>query len=238
MTDEVTIQQPSVQQTAAAAATEAAIDAVVTNAPPEKTEAAFNRSSIEHRRSAAATEQIEPGDWRDGNEVAPLPQMPDAPTLAAREVTTAIDKLNELGGEHSRLLDEWGSGFGENLAYAKQAFKEIVADNPGIIAKVDRSGLGNDPAVLRLLANHGRMKAGMTGDFETPVQRTGSRLGDTSERGQGRGGSAQAELDQLMTDNPPGTAAYKSPRVQRRVEALSRQISGGGNVIGRGGRVV
>ncbi len=39
-----------------------------------------------------------------------------------------------------------------------------------------------------------------------------------------------------MTDNPPGSESYKSASVQRRVEALSRQIAGNGTVVGQGGR--
>jgi hypothetical protein len=36
----------------------------------------------------------------------------------------------------------------------------------------------------------------------------------------------EAELNQLMADNPPGTDSYKSLRVQQRVETLSRMIAG------------
>jgi hypothetical protein len=51
-----------------------------------------------------------------------------------------------------------------------------------------------------------------------------------------RAGSAREQLDDLMTANPPGSAKYATPAVQRRVKELSRQIAGNGNVIGQGGR--
>jgi hypothetical protein len=36
----------------------------------------------------------------------------------------------------------------------------------------------------------------------------------------------EAELNQLMADNPPGRDSYKSLRVQQPVETLSRMIAG------------
>src|ERR1700681_1559970 len=97
-----------------------------------------------------------------------LAPMAAAPKAAVGEVERAIATLNELGGEHAALVQEWkqtGANAAEELGYAKAAFRDIVANRPDLIAKVDASGLGNDPAVLKLLAKHGRLNAGMMGDF-------------------------------------------------------------------------
>jgi hypothetical protein len=225
----------AIQQTAAETATEAAIEAVVTHAPPEKTEAAFNRASIEHRRSAPSEDGTPAADqtWRDGHET--LAPMPDAPHVATSEVDVAIAKLNERGDDHAALVQSWGSDFGDNLGFAKAAFKEIADTNPGLIAKFERNGLGDHPAVLQFLAKHGRLSAGMMGDFPTRNNEpmTINRTGPT---GTNRGGSAREELDRIMSENPPGSVSYKTPSVQRRIEALSRQIAGNEPIIGSSGR--
>ena len=59
-----------------------------------------------------------------------------APTIEVSEADMAISKLNERGGDHSQLVQTWGSDFGQNLAYAKTAFREIAATNPDLIAKL------------------------------------------------------------------------------------------------------
>jgi hypothetical protein len=50
-------------------------------------------------------------------------------------------------------------------AYAKAAFKNIAANNPGLIAEVERSGLGDSPALIKFLSRHGRLDANFAGDF-------------------------------------------------------------------------
>jgi hypothetical protein len=167
-----------------------------------------------------------------------LAPMAPAPKAEVGEVDRAIATLNELGGEHAALVQEWkqtGANAAEELGYAKAAFRDIVANRPDLIAKVDASGLGNDPAVLKLLAKHGRLNAGMMGDFTVARNNAPSEQARVMTPGRGSS-SAQAELNQLMADNPPGTAAYKNPRVQNRVAELSRMIAGNGPMIGQGGR--
>ena len=222
-------------QTAADTATGQAIDSVIANAPLEKQQEAFNRASIEHRRSAPSDDESPTEEsWRDG-ELAP---MPPAPHVETSEVDRAIAKLNERGADHAALVQSWGSDFSDNLGYAKAAFKEIAASDPDLIATVERAGLGDHPAVLKILAKQGRLTAGLMGqntsrrntDMTTnPVNREGPT-------GTNRGGSARDQLDELMAANPPLSASYRTPSVQRRVEALSREIAGGGSIIGRAGR--
>jgi hypothetical protein len=146
-----------------------------------------------------------------------------------------------LGGEHSALIETWqreGANVGEELSYAKAAFKNIAANDPGLIAQVEKSGLGNHPSVLRFLAKQGRLDAGMVGDFT--VSRNYSNSAPSAPAPvamSGRGGNAaREELRELLNQNPPGTAAYRTKAVQQRVEALSRAIAGTGAPVGKGGR--
>jgi hypothetical protein len=55
--------------------------------------------------------------------------MPPAPTVAATEVDRAIATLNELGGDHAAMVENWQSGGAnpaEELGYAKQAFAKYA----------------------------------------------------------------------------------------------------------------
>ena len=166
-----------------------------------------------------------------------LAPMPPAPKVAATEVEKAITTLKETGGEHAALVDRWqqeGANPAEELAYAKAAFSKYAT--PKLIEKFNKSGLGNDPEIILYLAKQGRLDAGMSGDFtvarnyEAPSEQARVM---TPARG---GSSAQAELNQLLHDNPPGSDKYKNPRVQNRVAELSRMIAGGGSIVGSGGR--
>jgi hypothetical protein len=231
----------TIQQTPADTATEAAVEAHLT-AGPEKAAPLFSRAAVEHRRSAALAENGTDRGWRDGNDVAPLAPMPAAPTTATAEVDSAITKLNDRGGDHAALVESWGGDFGENLAYAKSAFADIVANRPDIIAKVNASGLGDEPAILALLAKHGRLSAGLMGDNtiarrneRMPLHRTGTTAFGPS--GNNRGSEeTRSQLSRLMRENPPGSQAYKDPHVQARIQQLNRMIAGSGSPIGIGGR--
>jgi hypothetical protein len=164
--------------------------------------------------------------------------MPDAPKSEPAIVERAATTLSELGPEGQALVQEWGGhtshDFQENLAYAREAFRDIVANRPDLIAKVDASGLGNDPAVLRLLAQHGRMQANMTGDFT--VARNGSSPAEAPVfRGNGSKASLQAEKAQILKDSPPGSAKYREPAVQKRIMEINERLYPG-DIVGQGGR--
>jgi hypothetical protein len=166
---------------------------------------------------------------------APMPDAPKSePAIAERAETI----LAELGPEGQALVQEWGGhtshDFQENLAYAREAFKDIVANRPDLIAKVDASGLGNDPAVLKLLAQHGRMQANMTGDFT--VARNGSSPSEAPAfRGNGSKASLQAEKAKILKDSPPGSAKYRDPAVQKRIMQINEALFPG-DIVGQGGR--
>ena len=183
---------------------------------------------------------ISPVAEGDASQVAThqLAPMPDAPKLEANEVSGAIATLTEIGGEHAELVQKWerqGANPAEELGYAKAAFKDIATNRPDLISKFDASGLGNDPAVLEFLAQHGRLQAGMMGDL-TVAQRYSAPSETPAFRGNGSRASLQSELDKIMEATPPGTAAYAKPSVQKRVTEIMETLHGNGNIVGRGGR--
>jgi len=180
---------------------------------------------------------ISPVAEGDASQVAThqLAPMPDAPKLEANEVSGAIATLTEMGGEHAQLVQKWGPDAGENLAYAKAAFKDIVTSRPDLIAKVEASGLGNDSTLIEFLAQHGRLQAGMMGDL-TVAQRYSAPSETPAFRGNGSKASLQSELDKIMAATPPGTAAYAKPAVQKRVTEIMETLHGTGNIVGQGGR--
>jgi hypothetical protein len=167
-----------------------------------------------------------------------LAPTPDAPRGEIAFAERAATTLADLGPEGEALVQEWGGhtshDFQENLAYARDAFRDIVANRPDLIAKVDASGLGNDPAILKILAQHGRMTANQMGDFT--VARNGSSPSEAPAfRGNGSKAALQAELAQIRKDNPVGTEKYKNPAVQRRITQINETLYPG-DIVGRGGR--
>jgi hypothetical protein len=165
-------------------------------------------------------------------------RTPDPAQAEGAMITRAASKLSELGTEGQALVAEWGGhtspDFKENLSYAREAFKDIVANRPDLIAKVDASGLGNDPAVLKFLAEHGRARAHTLGDYTVSSRRTSydepSRPSSNS--------AAQRELNRIFEETPPGTAGYAKPSVQRRITQLQEMIHGDGPAVGLAGRTV
>jgi hypothetical protein len=60
-----------------------------------------------------------------------------------------IDQSMEQG--ESALRQEWGRAYDQNLGFARKAFVEYGGD--ALAAKMESSGLGNDPDVLKAFAN-------------------------------------------------------------------------------------
>jgi hypothetical protein len=174
------------------------------------------------------------------NDPTALARMPKAPKAQVSEVDKAVATLTKLGGEHAALVNEWkqtGANVAEELGYAKAAFRDIAATRPDLIAKVDASGLGNDPAVLKLLAQHGRLQAGMMGDFTVSRNNAPSFDQPQQQRAMPRGQSAaQAELTRIYKETPPGSEGYKAKAVQDRIFKLQEMIHGDGPAVGLGGR--
>ena len=163
----------------------------------------------------------------------------EAPKGEAAIVQRAATTLSELGPEGEALVQEWGGhtshDFQENIAYAREAFRDIVANRPDLIAKVDASGLGNDPMILKILAEHGRMRANTLGDYTVARNGEAPGAGDVITPRSGSK-SAQTELNKIYAETPPGSAGYRTNAVQNRVRQLNEAIHGTGNIVGTGGR--
>jgi hypothetical protein len=228
MTDDAT--------TAANTATNAAVDAHLTG-NPDAAAPLFDKASVAHRQAAGMPD---PNSWRDGNE---LPPMPAAPPITS-ETDSAVSRLNEMGGRHQELVSSWGNDAKQNLEYSRDAFRQIATDHPDLISAFDRSGLGDHPGVIEFLARHGRIAAGFSGDntiaarnheptMTTPTTNPNPNPSGTVRHMAG-GSAAQAEVEQIMLDHPPGTAGYSSPAIQHRLEYLHRQITGNAPIVGHG----
>lgn len=177
-------------------------------------------------------------DRKPGESVYTFDPAKDAEEAQAAPFAKAATTLSELGPEGQALVQEWGGhtsqNFQENLSYAKAAFADIAANRPDLIAKVDASGLGNDPAVLKILSELGRQRANTLGDNTVSNRRSSY---DEPSRPLPRGQSAaQAEMNKIYKETPPGTEGYKAKAVQDRIWQLAEIIGGGDNIVGQGGR--
>jgi hypothetical protein len=153
-------------------------------------------------------------------------RLADDPAAAeAAMISHAATVLTELGSEGQALLNDWGGAnspaFKENFAYAKSAFADIAKNRPHLIAKVDASGLGNDPAVLQILSELGRQKANTYGDttVSSRFQSNGAPLPSGNS-------AAQRELNRIFEETPPGSPGYAKPAVQQRIWQLQELIHG------------
>jgi hypothetical protein len=237
------------EQAAADNASAEAVESHLTGASPEQSEQAFNRASVEHRRATADPESGRDPGWRNGsetNEPAAFAPMPPAPSADAQVVTLAVNELSSIGAPGRALMDEWGGAdsqnFAENIGYARQAVAEIFKTNPGILeflgqvhtaADGTTSRAGDDPKWLRLAAEHGRLRSGITNERPSPM--SNYRMQPASRPASGNQ-TLQEERKALMDKNPPGTPAYASPAVQRRLNQIAEALSGGQNIVGVGGR--
>ncbi|MET4425853.1 hypothetical protein [Bradyrhizobium sp. RT3a] len=170
------------------------------------------------------------------NAAQPDSQPSAAPQQEAALITRAATTLAELGPEGQALVQEWGGhtspDFKENFAFAREAFRDIAKNRPDLIAKVDASGLGDDPAVLKVLAELGRGRATTLGD-----RTVSNRYSNDDSRPLPSGNSAaQRELDAIYKKTPPGSEGYRARDVQARVQQLNEMIHGTGPAVGLGGR--
>lgn len=74
----------------------------------------------------------------------------------AGNMGTQYEALNEMQGKsvddgERALKEEWGRAYDQNIDFAKKAFSEFGGD--ALAAKMESSGLGNDPDVLKAFAN-------------------------------------------------------------------------------------
>tara|TARA_R110000822_G_C15334035_1_gene494948 strand:+ start:4578 stop:5420 length:843 start_codon:yes stop_codon:yes gene_type:complete len=74
----------------------------------------------------------------------------------AGNMGSQYEAMNEMQGQSLEqgervLKDEWGRAYEQNIGFAKKAFSEYGGD--ALAAKMESSGLGNDPDVLKAFAN-------------------------------------------------------------------------------------
>jgi hypothetical protein len=232
MSEDFQTTAPAVQQTAADKSTATAIDAYISG---DKAKAATAFRQADAARAAPSETGTDPA-WRDdSNDV--LPPMPDNPEVTS-ESDAAVTRMAEMGGSHTALLDSWGSDAAVNVQFARSAFAEIAASDPTLIAAFDRAGLGDSATIIDHLAKHGRLAAGLMND--RTIERRNNDVTHSPIANASRprnSSSAQNELDKILEVNPPGSQAYKNPKVQARVEHLYRMIAGSRDaIVGQGGR--
>ncbi|MET3967226.1 hypothetical protein ACT4MK_17800 [Bradyrhizobium barranii] len=188
---------------------------------------------IQDDATAAPASDVQP--WLQNHQaiqqIRETQQTRTATDQAAAEtamISSAASKLNELGPEGASLVQEWGGhtspDFKENLAYAKTAFADIAKNRPDLIAKVDASGLGNDPAVLKILSELGRQRANTYGD-NTVISRR-SQFDEPRQALPSGGSAAQRELNKIFEETPPGSPGYAKRSVQDRIWQLQEIIHG------------
>jgi hypothetical protein len=104
---------------------------------------------------------------------------------------------------------KWGgassTSFKENLAYAKVGL--AIYATPELVAKVDASGLGNDPTILEILRELGRQRAHTFGDNTVSNVSIRSSF-DEASRPLPSGGSAAQRENCIFEETPPGTSGY------------------------------
>lgn len=85
------------------------------------------------------------------------------------------------------LKKDWGQGFDKQIAYAKLAAKELGGDD--LLAHLEKTGLGNDAHLVRLLAKAGALM----GEDKLRGANSGSKFGQTPDEIQG-------EITRVMGD--------------------------------------
>jgi hypothetical protein len=121
------------------------------------------------------------------------------------------------------LRKEMGADYEPGLELAKRAVRTFGDD--GLVGLFDTvvngRKLGDDPAVIKAFMKIGRRMG--EGEFIGAVG-TDQRQG------------LEAELQQIMRDNPPGTDRYRQPAIQTRLRQINEQLHGRTPVVGTAGR--
>ncbi|MCK1450099.1 hypothetical protein IVB36_04045 [Bradyrhizobium sp. 35] len=181
---------------------------------------------------AAPASDVQP--WLQNHLAIDKLQQRPADQAQPSVVDSALSRLTSNGGENSALVQSWGSDAKENLAYAFEGYKYIVANRPELIDRVDASGLGNDAVLLQHLAEYGRLKANFMGDNTVSSRR--SQLDEPRQALPSGNSAAQRELNKIFEETPPGTPGYAKRSVQDRVRQLNEMIHGTEPAVGLGGR--
>lgn len=149
---------------------------------------------------------------------------------AWNEMTTAMQAEAERVAVAKReaavaeLRKDLGADYDSHLALATRAARTFGGDdfiNFVNTTMVDGAKLGDHPAFIKAFGTIGRRMG--EGDFIGVV--------NDAEKG-----TLEGELEKLMRDNPPGTAKYNDPAVQKRVREINEKLYGTAPLVGQGGR--
>jgi len=115
------------------------------------------------------------------------------------------------------LRDEWGERYDANIAAARRLAGDIAT--PELVAAIDRAGLGDDPHLIRAVAQ-----------LATRVYRADGAVPE----GAGRTRKRLDELHGLQHHpDPAKRAQYRSKPVQAELERLYTALYGDGPVVGQ-----
>ncbi len=138
-----------------------------------------------------------------------------ATSAKAEENRVAVEAR---AANEAALRKEWGADYEANKTLASravQAFGEVKS-HPEVVEFFDKTmvngqKLGDHPVMVRMLGNIGRRMG--EGEFIGAV-------------GSDQRSSLQTELQQIMSENPPGTEKYKAAAVQNRIKQINEQLYG------------
>jgi hypothetical protein len=138
------------------------------------------------------------------------PAASDPPPASENEAAPALESLKR----------EWGAQYDANIGFAKRLVAEVAS--PELIEAIGRSGLGDDPSMVRAVAEIARRLYAAA----NPTDKNGVR----------------ARLDELhalqFDDDPRRRGEYRSPKIQAELAKLYRALHGSGAIVGRDARVV
>jgi hypothetical protein len=160
-------------------------------------------------------------------------EQPTAPAQVS-VAESALAKLSAMGGEHAEYVKRLGPDGKQAMENIFAAYKDITANKPELVDRVEASGLGNDLVLMDHLKEYWLYKSSFLGDNSMSERFTSSAA--PAFRGNGSKASLQAELAQIRKDNPVGTEKYKQPAVQKRIMQINETLYGTGNIVGQGGR--
>lgn len=111
------------------------------------------------------------------------------------------------------LKKDWGADYDANFELAKRALRTFAGNDADALLETTVNGqkLGDNPILIKAFGAVGRRMG--EGEFIGAV-------------GESERSTAQARIEQLMRENPPGTEKYKNPAVQKELSQLNEQLYG------------
>jgi len=170
-------------------------------------------------------------------EIAKVFHANGVPAAAVTAVSKAVTELAQAQlAEQNRvavqartdaeanLKKELGADYSKHVNLAVRAVEVFGGDELKTFLNttiVNGAKLGDHPMLIKAMGKVG-LRMG-EGEFIGAV-------------GSAEKGSLQAEMQQIMADNPPGTEKYKSPAVQKRLGEINTALYGSAPIVGMAGR--